>query len=800
MLQAPISRAPAVGESFSRLGAALRRHGARAALAVALALAASVAVTLVLPATYRAQALLRVGDWAPALAPAPAAGHDDEPAAIAARLLRSQQIAQPVARRLDLARDPEYGAAAAAGSAVSATAGAASEDALGEALLRHVQMQRRPGGDLLALSVEDQHPAVAAALADGLIAELRGQMAAREAQSAASAAAFLDTQLAGARRNWQAAEAALSRFRAAHPADSAAPGASAARARLDDLAQAVNRAEIDLWQQRAAQTAGGAAARLTAEEQRPWTELRVRRAELAAQASRLAAQYGPNALPLRQAREALASVEASLAQYRRATLAGHGVSAGADQWALSRLRAALARQQVWLDAAERNAAQDGWLAARAQAQMTLYESLWEKRRQLAVSEGLLRNPVQVLAPARVPLRPIWPRWPVNLGLGLLAGILCAALLIAVEEWRAVARAGPAALAALRLPLLGSMPAMPELRDEAQREPPGASRARPEPNESLLPVHVSQATPRPSAWSAPGGRTARAERRGGGGARAAEADPGGRLPASSGKPPIVRVRINLPVSARRRGQCDPAAGPRSLEAAVRLPLPRRARSALDDLTASLLLMAAEETRIVLVTGAAAGADARAVSVLLARGLHDAGERVLLVDCRARAADGDASATASVPLGLGDYLAGDCPLDVLLAAAARSEEGPSVIGSGRGAFSATALAGPAMRGFVAAARQRWDWILLDGGPLAASPGARLLAAQADAAVLVARTGGRTASLSRAAALLHENSTRLLGVVLQDVPFRTVRIGGAEPRPAAIPVAASNVSAARARAAAG
>ncbi|HZT73038.1 MAG TPA: hypothetical protein VE996_05265 [Terriglobales bacterium] len=795
MLQAPISRAPVVGESFSRLGAALRRHGARAALAIALALAASAAVTLVLPATYRAQALLRVGDWAPALAPAPAAGRDDEPAAIAARLLRSQQIAQPVARRLDLARDPDYRAAAAAAPAVSAAAGAASEDALGEALLRHVQVQRRPGGDLLALSVEDQHPAVAAALADGLIAELRGQMAARETQSAASAAAFLDTQLAGARRNWQAAEAALSRFRAAHPADAAAPGASAARARLDDLAQAVNRTEIDLWQQRAAQTAGGAAARLTAEEQRPWTELRVRRAELAAQASRLAAQYGPNALPLRQARQALASVEASLAQYRRATLAGHGVSAGADRWALSRLRAALARQQVWLDAAARNAAQDGWLAARAQAQMTLYESLWERRRQMAVSEGLLRNPVQVLAPARVPLRPIRPRWPVSLGLGLLAGILCAALLIGLDEWRAVARAGPAALAALRLPLLGSMPAIPELGDEAQREAPGAPRAQPEPNESLLPVQVSQPTSRPSAWSVRGGLAARAERRGAG-ARAAEADPGGRLPAASSKPPFVRVRIHLPVSTRRKAQRDPVAGPRSLEAAVGLPLPRCARSALDALTASLLLMAAEDTRIVLVAGAGAGA----VSVLLARGLHDAGERVLLVDCRAGAADADASTAAPAAPGLGDYLAGDCALDMLLATAARSEEGPSVIGSGRGAFSATALAGPAMRGFAAAARQRWDWILLDGGPLPASPGARLLAAQADAAVLVARTGERTASLSRAAALLHENSTRLLGVVLHAVPLRIVRIGGAASRPAVIPVAASNVPAARARAAAG
>lgn len=706
----PALSPPAWTDALARARQWSRRHGWRLGLALGSAVLAAVSWTLVAPPVYRSQALLRVGDWLPPVEAQPPPQRDDEPAAVAEQLLRSPQLAQPVARQLDLARDPDFVASA---RQAPASRGATSEDPLTERLLRRIRVSRSPGGNLIVLSAEDHHPAVAAALVNALVAELRRQMAAAQQRDVASGEAFLDGRIAQAHAAWRAAQDALLRFRLAHPAGAAGPELSAAMARLQALAEATTRAEIDLWRQQGDEAAGqppgraaatrAAGVQLSADEQRPWDQLRLRRADLAAEVSRLASQYGPAALPLVQARRALASVDESLARYGRLTIAGHGVSARSDLWQLRRLHAAIAQEQVRLAAGQRDSAQDNLLAAAADGQKALYENLWQQRQKMAVTAGLLRNPVQVLAPGRISLRPFRPRWSVNLAVGLLVGLLLGGALVAAADLRSVDCVGPATLAALRLPLLATLPAVAEPRHGAAR-----------------------------------------------------------------KPPLLRVRLRVPLALPRRRSAraaPPAEFALPLGSAPWEMLPAALRHALDGLVVSLLLGAGENTAAVLLASPGPGEGKTTVALWMARALAESGSRVLLVDCHGASPALSWALAGHAGPGLAEYLAGECGTDSLLAAAVRADGAPALVPAGRpGGLCAAAFAGPALRRLIAEARRRFDWILLDAGALLSSPAACLLAAQADSTLLIAAAGrSRAAQLAQADQALRQAGASVLGAVL-------------------------------------
>lgn len=324
------------------------------------------------------------------------------------------------------------------------------------AVLSRLRVQPHPHSDLLDLDYRDHDPRRAAAILGAICQELQRQIEGRAATGLARREAFLAAQSAAASRQWQAAEQALVAFRAAHPADAAGPRQSAAMARLMALSQALTQAEIDLWRQRSVVAAGRGAPGQAAAGAGRLANLRLQEARLAAQESRLAAQYGPTALPLVQARRALASVQASLRRYRRAILSGHQAAARADGWELARLQQAVRREGHLLSAAEANAAQDRVLAARARARQDLYQQLWQRRRQLAMDRGWVRQAVQILAPARIAARPMPSPWVLALAAAGLLGLL-AGLGIALGFESLAPRLRSENAPALGLPVLGRLP-------------------------------------------------------------------------------------------------------------------------------------------------------------------------------------------------------------------------------------------------------------------------------------------------------------------------------------------------------
>lgn len=361
---------------------------------------------------------------------------------------------------------PGSGAHPSPGNAVAsklAQPGGAKLAGIAATLLSRLQVQPDTHSDLLTLTYRDHDPRLAAAIANAVAAELQTQAEARTAFLLQRRAASLAAALHGVKAQWQAAARALLAFRTAHAADALPPGAgqSAAMARLMALSQALTRADIDLWRQQALVVAGRgqpgqSPARANASAQARLANLWLQRAELAAQESRLAAQYGPSALPLVQARRALASIQTSLLRYRRALLSGHRVSARADRWERTHLQAAVAREGALLAVAERNAAQDATLAAQVQMRRDFYQRLWRRQRQLALRREAQPPALQVLAPAVLPLRPVRMPWRIALAAAAAFGLL-AGIALAVGGDLLAPRVYEANVAALGLPQLGTLP-------------------------------------------------------------------------------------------------------------------------------------------------------------------------------------------------------------------------------------------------------------------------------------------------------------------------------------------------------
>src|SRR5207244_3220025 len=81
---------------------------------------------------------------------------------------------------------------------------------------------------------------------------------------------------------------------------------------------------------------------------------------------------------------------------------------------------------------------------------------------------------------------------------------------------------------------------------------------------------------------------------------------------------------------------------------------------------------------------------------------------------------------------------------------------------------------MRQIIVEAAASFDWVIIDTPPIGLLPDANLLAAMADAALLVVRAGSTPHGLIRRAADALDRN-RILGVVLNCVAERDVVSGG-------------------------
>ncbi len=175
-------------------------------------------------------------------------------------------------------------------------------------------------------------------------------------------------------------------------------------------------------------------------------------------------------------------------------------------------------------------------------------------------------------------------------------------------------------------------------------------------------------------------------------------------------------------------------------------------------------------VIAITAARPGEGKTTLTIALARALAAAGRRVVAVDGDIRQPSFDPIFNLGGAPGLTDHLSGKAAIDDIIFL--DPESTLAVVPAGGQAQSALALfLSPAMPGFLAALRMRYDIVLIDIPPAFALAEGRVLARLADGALLCVRWGDTPRRVVTAAvSLLRESGVLLLGAVLTRVDAKT------------------------------
>jgi len=142
------------------------------------------------------------------------------------------------------------------------------------------------------------------------------------------------------------------------------------------------------------------------------------------------------------------------------------------------------------------------------------------------------------------------------------------------------------------------------------------------------------------------------------------------------------------------------------------------------------------------------------------------RTLLVDCNLRNPHLKNHITTRCDFYLEDFLSGNCKAsDAIVYSEADNLAATLTRHAQSGAEEM--LKSPATRQFIAAARQAFDFVLIDTPPVLSATDASLLGAMCDGAVLVIKAGATSReSVEHAISLLRQANANVLGVVLSQV----------------------------------
>ncbi len=171
----------------------------------------------------------------------------------------------------------------------------------------------------------------------------------------------------------------------------------------------------------------------------------------------------------------------------------------------------------------------------------------------------------------------------------------------------------------------------------------------------------------------------------------------------------------------------------------------------------------DARTVMFTCGQAQAGVTAVIGNLADGLALIGRRVLVIDANFRRPGQHKQFSLPPRPGLADVLAGQCAVDAAIKNT--GEQSVSVLTAGACAGAEPELLErPAFGQLLRTLRERYDVILIDTPPVFVGSEAKLVARQADAAVIVARAmADERGMIARVIRELDDHKAQLLGIVL-------------------------------------
>ena len=580
--------------------------------------------------------------------------------------------------------------------------------ALIDRYMRYLKVEEIRGTDIVEVRFTTPDPALSALLtAAHTQAYLDSNEEARRGNDV-TAQEFLGRQLEEARKQVEGAEAALSRFAVERPSVAVNEEQKTVGQRITDLSSQLTKAEgarVALQTRYEFLTRKAPGDLLASFLDRPGIQkLHLALLDLRAERAGLDGRLGPNHPQSQELRRQQAEIEEQL----RAEVTQE-VEAVRSRYDAARLAEEELRRK--LDRLGAKAIELRDLGTRYQllknnveTAHALHASLLKQRMETGVNAELVASNVRVIERAEVPFRPSKPNVPLNLTLGVLAGLMLGVgAAFSCEYFDQSVKSTQDVEDLLLLPTLATIPNFEQARRATVR---GA--------------HVR------------------------------------RLPTSSDGNGAAR---------NGNGTTDALDGQSDL-VLLREPWSQVAEAFRSLRTAVLFTARGAPPKVVVVTSAVAAEGKTVGSLNLATALAEAGSRVLLLEADLRHPRCHRTLGIDAARGLASVLAGQEELESVIHSLEAPRL--SFIPAGAVPPNPAELMSSArMREIVASLRSRYDFVIIDTPPVLPVTDAVVLAREADAVVLVVRGHGTPSGLVREARdRLLMTGAPLLGVVVNDV----------------------------------
>lgn len=386
-------------------------------------------------------------------------------------LLRARSLAERVAAKLRLSRDPEFRAAVGLGPAQEGALLARDRDnAVISSLLANVAITPVTNSRLVDIGFTSANPDVSAKVANAWAQGFIEASLARRFEATADARRFLEQRLSELREKLEASERQLISYSAntgiVTLESSQVDGKTTSRrtlaaADLEALNEALADATADRIQAEAlARNSVNSDTRTTAAALTGPT--RQKRAELAAEYERLMVQFDPSYPRARALKEQIDALDQSIAREETR------VRSGASSDLQATYRAALNREQALraqvetlrerYSAEQRAGIDNNILQREVDTNRQLYDALLQRYKEIGVARVGANN-ISIVDSAEVPTSPSQPNLALNLLLALIAGMgLAGVVTVALNQIDEGVRIPADVAPNLGIPLLGSVPA------------------------------------------------------------------------------------------------------------------------------------------------------------------------------------------------------------------------------------------------------------------------------------------------------------------------------------------------------
>jgi capsular exopolysaccharide synthesis family protein len=397
-------------------------------------------------------------------------------------LLEARTLAERVVRDMGLARSDEFfNAQGVDPSSIGEGSGATNRDARErvaiELLQENVSVSPIRGSALIDINYTSASPALSQRVANSWVDQFVRLSMERRFASTADARRFLESRLTELRSRLEQSERDVVRYASQQnivrlSEEKAADGRTrTTRTLVAADVEALNEALAEATSQRVAAEGRMIAARgrslgdATQQSGVAVNQLRVKRAEAAAELARMLAEFDAEYPPAKALRDQVKSLETAIAREE-----ARGQSELVTQYDAARQREAGLRSRVEallgrLNQQEAASIQFNIYQREADTNRELYDGLLQRYKEIGVA-GVGVNNIAVVDRAVVPDKPSSPNLPLNLALALILGIVTAtAAVLVLENLDESLRDPNRASELLSVPMLGAIPASAE--DEAR---------------------------------------------------------------------------------------------------------------------------------------------------------------------------------------------------------------------------------------------------------------------------------------------------------------------------------------------